>query len=162
PASTTAAVARWEITALLGTLARLIWVLGAERDSIRAQSVKVAAQREIGSATGASPDLIGSGLAVAGLPAAHDRYHPGKVAPYHLDDEAGATPAIADATGVFPGRIPHNGVITGSGAVPGAAGHYGRGITFTGAGSVVVASSADFDIAATGDVTVECFVRPDP
>ena len=162
PASTGAAITRWEATALLGTMARLIWVLGAERDSIRAQSVKVATQRGIGSATGASLDLLGSDLAVPRFPPTPYAYDTRTVALYHLDDEAGATPAIADATGMFPGRAPHPGVVAGSGVSLGAAGRYGRGIAFAGAGSIVVAASADFDIAAGGDGTVECFVRPDP
>ncbi len=162
PSSTSAAVTRWEATALLGTMARLIWVLGVERDSIRAQSARVATQRGIGSATGASLDLLGSDLAVPRFPPTPYAYDTQTVALYHLDDEAGATPAIADATGMFPGRTPHHGVVAGSGVVFDAAGRYGRGIAFTGAGSIVVAASADFDITATGDCTMECFVRPDP
>lgn len=154
------AASRWRVTVLLGTLARVAWVLGVERDRIRAAAARVAAQRSIGSATGASLDLIGSDLAVPRFPPTPYAFDAATVALYHLDDLPGAIPAVADATGRFPGRTAHDGTPGGSGVVLGGPGRYQGGVAFTAAGAVTVPSSTDFDVAGGGDLTVECFVRP--
>ncbi|MBD8059992.1 LamG domain-containing protein [Cellulomonas sp. JH27-2] len=151
---------RWRATALLGTTARLLWVVGAERDRLTRLTREVHDQRVVARTTGASLDLVGADLAVPRFPPTPYSVDPATVALFHLDDAPGAVPAITDAAAIFPGRTPHHGVLSGT-ATPGVPARYDRGVRFPGAGSVTIASHADFDVAAGDGLTVELFVRPD-
>lgn len=154
------AAARWQVTALLGTTARLLWVLGAERDRLSRLNREVHDRRVVARSGGAGLDLVGADLAVPRFPPTPYSVDDDAVALYHLDDVPAAVPPVADAAAIFPGRNPHHG--TPSGAVTlGAPGRYDRGALFTGPGAVTVASHADFDVAAGDGLTVELFVRPD-
>ena len=151
---------RWQVTALLGTSARLLWVLSAERDRLTRLAREVAAQRTVAGTVGAGLDLVGADLAVPRFPPTPYSVDDDTVALFHLDDAPGATPAIADAAAILPGRTPHHG--TPSGAVTlGAQGRYDRGVHFTGPGAVTVAAHTDFNVGAGKGLTVELFVRPD-
>ena len=160
PAAASPAELAWEITALLGTTARVLWVLGGERDTLRRQVERTAAQRRLSDATGASLDFIGSDLAVPRFPPLPYPFDEDTVALYHLDEPAGAS-SLEDFTGRFPGRTGHNAV-PAPGVLCGSTGRFGPGVRFPAAGTVRAASSPDFDIAATASATMECFVRPDP
>ena len=147
------------VTALLGTTARLLWVLGVERDRLSRIAREVRTQRTVARATGASLDLIGADLAVPRFPPTPYSFDAATVALYHLDEAPGASPAVVDATAIFPGRTAHHGLLTGAAGV-GQRGRYDRAVGFAGNGGVVVGSHADFDIGTDEGFTVECFVRP--
>ncbi|WP_043686912.1 LamG-like jellyroll fold domain-containing protein [Streptomyces xylophagus] len=152
----------WTLTALLGTTAKLLWVTGAERDQLRRHAATTLAQRHLPSALGLSLDLIGADLGVPRFPALPYGFDPDTVALYHLDDDAGATPQVADTTAAYPGRTAHHGVLQGP-VQTGLPGRYGRAMGFRSAdAAVVVATDATFDIGERDDATFECFVRPDP
>lgn len=149
------------VTALLGNLAKLLWVIGAERDQLRRHAARTVAQRHVGTAVGPSLDLIGNDLGVPRFPPLSYGFDTDTVALYHLDDVAGATPPVADLTAAYPGRTGHPGTLTGTVQL-GQPGRYGSAMAFRTAGSSVdVASSPAFDIPARSSATVECFVRPD-
>lgn len=151
----------WSVIALLGTTARLLWVLGTERDRLTQVGVRVRAQRSVETALGTSLDLLGADLGVPRFPPTPYSFDADTIALYHLDDPPGAVPPVADVTGAFPGRVPHDG--TPSGAVEqGGPGRYEYAAGFGPGGRITVASHADLDIPATASFTVECFVRPDP
>ncbi|MFF5302029.1 LamG-like jellyroll fold domain-containing protein [Streptomyces sp. NPDC013161] len=152
----------WTLTALLGSTAKLLWVTGAERDSLRRHAATTLAQRHLPSALGLSLDLIGADLGVPRFPALAYGFDTDTVALYHLDDDAGAIPQVADATAAYPGRTAHHGVLQGPVQV-GLPGRYGRAMGFRSADAVIVADTdATFDIGERDDATFECFVRPDP
>lgn len=149
------------LTALLGNIAKLLWVLGAERDQLRRHAGRTAAQRHLRDAEGLSLDLIGFDLGVPRFPPLPYGFDPDTVALYHLDEEPG-TPVVADSTTGFPGRAGNPGAVAGVVEL-GAAGRYGKAFGFRAAGGAVdVAAGTAFDIAAAAGATVECFVRPDP
>lgn len=150
----------WEVTALLGTTARLLWVLGAERDRLTRLVREVHDQRVVARTGGAGLDLLGADLSVPRFPPTPYGVDDATVLLLHLDEPAGATPPLADAAGVLPGHAPHDGVPSGS-AVLAAPGRWDRGVRFTGPGAVTVASHADLDVPATAGLTVEAFVRPE-
>jgi hypothetical protein len=148
----------WRLTALLGTTAKVLWVVGGERDRLRAELVRTLSQRHLTTATGASLDLIGADLGVPRFPPLPYGFDTGTVALYHLDDPAGT---VADVTGQYPGRTGHPGTSHGS-VTPGVSGRYGQAFGFAAANTwVEVATDPAFDVTATGSATVECFVRPD-
>ena len=101
----------WTLTALLGTMAKLLWVTGAERDQLRRYAARTVAQRHLPSAVGPSLDLIGADLGVPRFPALPYGFDTDTVALYHLDDNPGATPQVADVTAAYPGRTGHPGVL---------------------------------------------------
>ncbi|WP_105969043.1 LamG domain-containing protein [Streptomyces geranii] len=150
----------WRLTALLGTTAKVLWVLGGERDQLRGQLARTVAQRRLPTATGRSLDLIGADLGVPRFPPLPYGFDAGTVALYHLDDAPGSA-AVQDVTGQYPGRAGHPGTPTAT-VQRGAPGRYGAAFGFRAADAVVdVPTGTAFDIAANGSATVECFVRPD-
>jgi hypothetical protein len=154
-------VQEWAISALLGNTARLLWVLGAERDLLRRQIARTATQRQLATALGASLDLIGADLAVPRFPPLAYSVDDETVALYHLDDASGAAVGAEDFTGRFPGRTPHHGTPSGN-VTLGNPGRYGNAAAFTGPdGAVSVGSDAVFDVPATASLTAECFVKPE-
>lgn len=158
------AAEQWAVSALLGNTARVLWVLGGERDALRRQIARTATQRRLATALGAALDLIGVDLAVPRFPPLPYSVDDDTVALYHLDDAPGAPGAPAgaeDFTGRFPGRTPHHGTLSGA-AVAGAPGRWGTAVAFGGPGAVTVASDAVFDVPASAGLTAECFVKPEP
>ncbi|UQU67637.1 hypothetical protein COUCH_15765 [Couchioplanes caeruleus] len=154
------AAEQWALSALLGNLARLLWVLGAERDALRRQIARTAAQRRLDHAAGPTLDLIGADLAVPRFPPLPYPVDDDTIALYHLDDAPGAAVGAEDAVGRFPGRTAHPAVLSGS-ATPGLPGRYGPALTFAGPGAATVATDPAFDLPATASFTAECFVKPD-
>jgi hypothetical protein len=152
-----AAVTRYRATALLGTIARLLWALGREADRIRALEPVLRDQRTTAGASGAGLDFIGADLYVPRFPPMSYTVDDATIALYHLDDPL----AVLDAVKGFPGHTPHDGTLVG-GAALGPVGRYAGGLRLEAGDSVTIASSPDFDVAVGGELTVECFVRPDP
>jgi len=149
----------WRLTALLGNTAKVLWVVGGERDRLRAELARTLSQRHLTTATGASLDLIGADLGVPRFPPLPYGFDTGTVALYHLDDPGSGT--VADVTGQYPGRTGHPGTPHGS-VTPGVSGRYGQAFGFAAANTwIEVAADPAFDITATGSATFECFVRPD-
>jgi hypothetical protein len=158
----------WRITALLGNMAKLLWVIGAELDQLSGHLRLAQSQRHLARAVGPSLDWIGADLGVPRFPPRPHAVDADTIALYHLDDAPapGADPPFQDAVRV-PGATPgtfvsaHPGKNVGGLARPGAVGRFGGGFTFDVTDALLtVDSSPDFDVAATASFTVECFVRP--
>ncbi|NRQ31930.1 hypothetical protein HII36_08765 [Nonomuraea sp. NN258] len=139
----------WRAHALLGTLARLLWVIGAERDLLRAHLAGVGARTRLEHAAGRTLDLIGHGLSVPRFPPLPYAFEPGTIALYHLDD---AVPEDAMPLYGGPGHQPS--AVT---ATPGAVGRFGAGFAFAGGSSITVPDHPAFDVPS---LTAECFARP--
>ena len=152
---------RWALAVLLGTTARLLWVIGAERDRLTRLAREVHEQRTVARTGSAALDLVGADLAVPRFPPTPYSFDGETVALYHLDDEPGATPAVADAAALFPGRPPHHGSLGATEPTP-APGRWGRGLHFDAGSQVSVPAHTAFNIPATRGFTVDFFVRPDP
>lgn len=150
---------QWDIVALLGTLARLVWLLGAEKEQLARTRAAVRAQRCVDTAFGAGLDALGADMRVPRFPPRPYGYDGQTIGLWHLDDVVADGGTVLDAT-TRPGNAGHPGIVAG--ALANAPGKYGRGFAFTGNGSgsaIVVAASADFDIAAGADMTIEAFAR---
>ncbi|MDR3470659.1 MAG: hypothetical protein P4M09_03055 [Devosia sp.] len=153
----------WEVMALLGTIARLVWLLGAEKDGIARTGQDVRNSRFVKTAFAAGLDALGQDLRVARFPPRPYSLDADTVALWHLD-ELPPTTTIADEITQFDGA--GNVVVAGNpgiiaGAIAGVPGRYGTGFGFAAAGdgtSIAVPASADFDIAAGSDATIEAFV----
>jgi hypothetical protein len=147
---------QWEITALLGTLARMVWLLGAEKDALTRVRSDVRNMRFVDTAFGAGLDALGRDMRVVRFPPRPYSYDDSTVALWHLDEivpNGGSVVDQATRTGV----AGHPGTVVG--AIAGAPGKYATGFAFPPAGgAIMVAASADFDIAANGDATIEAFV----
>jgi DNA-binding beta-propeller fold protein YncE len=145
----------WAVTALLGNLAKLLWVLGAERDVVAAHERRIRTATRLPFASGLTMDLIGYDLGVPRFPPLPYGFEAGTVALYHFDDPA----RVADSAELY-GGVGHPGTL--SGATLGAAGRFGSGCAFgTSAARVTVNDHADFVVAASDRITVEGFVKPD-
>ncbi|WP_419707433.1 LamG-like jellyroll fold domain-containing protein [Promicromonospora sp. NFX87] len=156
---------RWALTALLGTTARMLWVIGAERDRLARLEREVYDQRTVARTGTAALDLVGADLAVPRFPPTPYSVDDATIALFHLDDEPGATPQVADAAALFPGRNPHHGALSGTPptALPTAApGRWRTGLHFGAGSQVTLAAHTDLNIGATRGWTVDFFVRPDP
>lgn len=153
--------ASWRIYALLGNTAKLLWVLGAEKDLLRAQAADVARQRFVTSAHDAGLDAIGLDLNVPRFPPRPYSVDAQTIALYHLDDAVANGGTVVDETVHF-GYPGHAG--TNNGAVAGVTAKYGTGFRFGGNGSpgtIVVPSDAAFVITANAGFTVEAFASID-
>lgn len=157
----------WGITALLGNIAKLLWVSGWERDRVRRELERVTAQRSRISALGRALDLLGADLGVPRfVPLAHT-FDDGTLALLHLDDPVRPGPGQPDAEdraaryrGV---ALAHHGVNAGGAAQPGVPGRFGGGFAFRApAAELTIADHADFALDAARSTTVECFFKPDP
>jgi hypothetical protein len=152
---------RWALTALLGTTARLLWVIGAERDRLARLERELHDQRTVARTGTAALDLVGADLAVPRFPPTPYSVDDATAALFHLDDERGATPQVADAAALFPGRDPHHGTLSGPPPTP-ASGRWRHGLRFGPGSHVTVAAHTDFDIGASQGWTLDFFVRPEP
>ncbi|HMF40093.1 MAG TPA: hypothetical protein VKQ32_05345, partial [Polyangia bacterium] len=123
---------KWDLTALLGNGARLLWPLTGEAQTLAAAARDVRAQRHIATARGGSLDWIGAGIGVPRLLGAPYRldYDAATVALYHLDD---AVAPVVDAAHDYPGAS--------VGAKRGIAGKFGQGAQITAAGGIVIADA---------------------
>ena len=145
--------AKWKLTALLGNIARLLWVQTGESLVLAATAADVKAQPHVLTARGASLDHIGDALGVPRfLPAPYRLdFDPDTVALYHFDD---AIAPVLDAT--------HNYPAVNVGAKRGVPGKFNLAcqcqVTPNG-GGVVVPDALAFVIDPTVGFTVEMFVN---
>lgn len=163
PPATQAAQA-WQIVALLGNLAKLLWVIGAEHEELATQIADVAAQRNAARAHGITLDLLGSDLGVPRFPPMACTVDEGTVALYHLDDLP--VPPAAEVTTVLDDRSRYQ--LTGhpgqnDGGHSGRPGRFGGAFQFTeNQTSITVPDSPDFALPAGASFTVEAIIKPDP
>ncbi|MFD5887264.1 hypothetical protein ACFWHQ_15000 [Streptomyces sp. NPDC060334] len=96
----------WRLTALLGTMGRLLWAVGWERDHLRRQLARTAAQRSLAHAQGAHLDRNGAGLGVVRSPGETDEAYRRRLTVarrWTLPTLAGLTAALNDAVGPIDG-----------------------------------------------------------
>jgi len=147
------------ITALLGNISKLAWVVGAEKDLIRGNLSDVKNQRHIALAHGSSLDALGQDLAIPRFPARQYSFDLNTLVLLHLDD--GDTGVVVDETRRF-GLTGHAG--TNHNAQSGAVGKFANGFRFPGTktgGSITLDDDADFDLPAEQGFTVETFLKSD-
>jgi len=145
----------WDVVALLGTIAKLVWILGAEKDVLARVRDDVLQARFVESAFAAGLDALGRDMRVPRFPPRPYSVDDATIALWHLD-ELTSGGAIADqATPAHPGTVQNPANV-----IAGAAGKYGTGFGFLAAGgAITIAPSTDFDIAANGDATIEAFIK---
>jgi len=161
PASRQAA--DWTIVALLGNLAKLLWVVGWEHQEIGFHLGDIAAQRSAGAAHGASLDHLGQDLGVPRFPPTPYTWDPDTLALYHLDDlpvpPQPEVAVIADDRARYQATS-HPG--QNNGAHSGRAGRFGRAFEFQEpATNISVADHAEFALPVNSSFTVEAVVKPD-
>ncbi|MFF9838240.1 hypothetical protein ACH414_21465 [Streptomyces sp. NPDC020422] len=96
----------WQLTALLGTMGRLLWAVGWERDHLRRQLARTVAQRSVAQAHGAHLDRHGAGLGVVRAPAESDDAYRRRLTVarrWTLPTPAGLAAALNDAVGPIDG-----------------------------------------------------------
>jgi Concanavalin A-like lectin/glucanases superfamily len=148
----------WEIVALLGTIAKLIWLIGAEKATLARVRSDTRDMRFVERAFGAGLDALGRDMRVPRFPPRPYSIDGQTIALWHLDELANGGPVttVVDQT-TLPGAAGHPGSVAG--ALAGAPGKFGTGFNFPASGgTITVASSANFDIAANADATIEAFV----
>ncbi|GKQ37937.1 LamG-like jellyroll fold domain-containing protein [Streptomyces sp. A012304] len=161
----------WEVTALLGNLAKLLWVIGWDYEDLSGQIADVSAQRyAVGraggetvrrrhSARGFSLDLIGQDLGAPRFPPRPYTWDDLTVALYHLDDRAAPGSEVvdvADAAAGF-GATPHGA--KNAGASSGRIGRFSAAFEFTGTSTVTVRHDPVFDVGPQTPLTVEAVIR---
>ncbi|MEV8630891.1 LamG-like jellyroll fold domain-containing protein [Streptosporangium sp. NPDC051023] len=151
----------WRLTALLGNLARLLWVAGAEADVLDRHAADIRrAVRSSERASGTTLDRIGYDLGVARFPARPYGQEDDTVALYHLDDGPGAP--VRDIWPLYlGGGTGHPGTAT-PGVQAGAPGRFGTGMRFAATSAEIsVPHATALSTGAAASLTVECFVKPD-
>lgn len=148
----------WGIIALLGNIAKLVWVMGWEKDQIRRQMQEIRRQRCRQFAYGFSLDTLGNDLRVPRFPAREYSFDENALALYHLNDPDNTTD-VEDATVRFrPSSTGHPGTRIGN-VQSGVLGKFGKGFKFP--GTIEIANHPDFDILGDRSFTVEAFVKTD-
>lgn len=144
----------WDVVVLLGTIAKLVWILGSEKDALARVRQDVRNMRFVESAFAAGLDALGTDMRVPRFPPRPYSTDDATIALWHLDEvpDGGSVTTVADqATPSHPGTV--------AGAIAGAPGKYGTAFAFLASGSAItVLPSADFNIAANADATFEAFV----
>ncbi len=152
----------WGITALLGNLAKLMWVGGWERDRIRRELARVVEQRSRRTAFGRGLDLLGHDLGVPRfVPYAHT-YDEGTLALLHLDETSKPDPRYdAEDSAARYRSVAHHGTLVGTAQI-GVPGRFGTAFAFRGVDArLEIADHAELALAPAQSFTVECFVRPE-
>jgi DNA-binding beta-propeller fold protein YncE len=155
----------WELVALLGNLAKLLWAVGVEHEELATQLADVASQRNAASAHGASLDLLGRDLSVPRFPPRPYTWDPDTIALYHLDDlPVSPQPevvTVADDRARYQATS-HPGQNTGGRS--GGAGRFSRAFAFAAGPQAVISvhDHADFALPAGASFTVEAVIKPDP
>ncbi|WP_306326772.1 LamG-like jellyroll fold domain-containing protein [Streptomyces venezuelae] len=162
----------WEVTALLGNLAKLLWTIGAEHELVAEHLRDVTAQRHTETAHGVSLDLLGLDLGAPRFPPRPHTVDDATIALFHLDDVPpvgpdgipdpdAEVPTVVDSaappTPAGPGRPGRN-----TGARSGRTGRFGHAFGFGPDKSLVTVDDAPaFALPATASLTVEAVVRTD-
>ncbi|UPJ53440.1 hypothetical protein IVB30_20250 [Bradyrhizobium sp. 200] len=170
PAPSGTVAAAWRLTALMGNIAKLMWVIGAERNLIREQMRRVSRQRYLPDSVRNSLDLLGSDLGVPRFPPMPYFFDEATIAAtealYHLDDVpaggAAEVDGIENAMARYPGKAALPASNAGRLARSGVAGRFGTAFAFQTAGAQLeIAHDARLNVAVTDNFTWECFVKPD-
>jgi DNA-binding beta-propeller fold protein YncE len=154
----------WQLVALLGNLAKLLWVAGGEHEQIEVQLADVAAQRNAPSTHGASLDLLGRDLSVPRFPPRPHTWDPATIALYHLDDRP--VPPQPEVVTVADDRARYQATShpgTNTGARSGRPGRFATAFEFAAGapGVITIANHPDFALPAGASFTVEAVVAPD-
>lgn len=165
PAASDGVVANWwGLSALLGNMAKLLWVLGWEKDNIRRYLALAQAQRHLPQAANYSLDLIGYDLGVPRFPPQPYSYDPNTIALYHLDDlPASGQKEVDQVEDIMKryGNIGHYGTNTNEIAKSGAVGRFGTAFVFRDPNAEIqIPAQAEFDLGSSDSFTAECFVKP--
>jgi len=147
------------VVALLGNIARLLWIIGAEKDEVRRQLGVVRDQRRRISSQRVALDLLGADLRVARFPAREYSFDGDTIALYHCNDAVPDLGAVADETTRF-GLPGHPGI--NQAAESEVDGQFGAGFGFpgpTGAGAITIDDHADFALPPSQSATIEAFVN---
>lgn len=155
----------WGLTALLGTIAKLLWVGGWERDRVRRELTRVVAQRHRAEALGRGLDLLGHDLGVPRFVPHAYAFDDAALALLHLDDPVRPEPGKPDAEDRLARYRPvaHHGRNTGGFARPAAPGRFGGAFAFRDPrAELTIDDHPELALAAGRSFTVECFFRPDP
>jgi hypothetical protein len=147
------------IVVLLGNVAKLAWVIGGEKDQLRAQLERTQLQRHVEQAAGFSLDALGADLRVPRFPARAYSFDGDTLALYHLDDAVPDGGTVADETSRFglPGHPARN-----KGGSSGTLAKFGNGLRIpgpSGVGALEILSHPDFDMPAERSFTVELFLE---
>ncbi|MFD3566004.1 LamG-like jellyroll fold domain-containing protein [Streptomyces sp. NPDC058667] len=159
----------WQVTALLGTMAKLLWVIGAEHEEVADQVRDVAAQRDTATAHGASLDLLGLDLGAPRFPPRPHTPDGDTIALFHLNETPplgtdGLPEAGAKVTEVVDAAAPdvEDRRGTNHGAHPGRPGRFAYAFAFgPGESEIRVEDSPAFALPATASFTIEALVRPE-
>ncbi|MFE5590978.1 LamG-like jellyroll fold domain-containing protein [Streptomyces sp. NPDC056549] len=156
----------WDVTALLGNLAKLLWIIGAEHELVADHLQDVTAQRHTETAHGVSLDLLGLDLGAPRFPPRPHTVDEATIALLHLDDvpppgEDGvqdlATPVTTVVDAAAPARPGKN-----TGARSGRTGRFAHAFGFgPDESSISVDDVPAFALPASAAFTVEAVVRPD-
>ncbi|MFJ5776208.1 LamG-like jellyroll fold domain-containing protein [Streptomyces sp. NPDC093094] len=149
----------WHLTALLGNLVKVLWVIGHDYEDLTGRLTEVTEQRSARTAHGASLDLLGLDLGAPRFPPRPHTWDEDTVALYHLDEKAGQDAAVVSAGERF-GAPAHR--CTNTGARGGRTGRFSRAFAFTGSARVTLdTDSPDFAAGPDVSLTVEAVVRPE-
>lgn len=155
----------WRLLVLLGMTARVLWVIGVERDQIRRQLQRVVAQRLLGTASGRSLDYHGSDLGVPRFPPLPYPFDPSTIALYHLDDQpAAGQPEVDQVEDIISRYTPpgNPGTNVGRHAQSRIPGRFGAAFAFRDPNAEIrITSLSGMPVGAADSFTVECFVKPD-
>ncbi|MFI5529917.1 LamG-like jellyroll fold domain-containing protein [Kitasatospora sp. NPDC051853] len=151
----------WRLTALLGNLARLLWVAGVERDVLGRFAADVRRTvRSSDRASGTTLDRIGFDLGVPRFPPRPYGQEDDTLTLHHLDDAPGA-PVLDSRPLHLGGGAGHPGTATAT-VLAGAPGRFGTGMRFAApTAEIAVPHDPALDTGAAASLTAECFVRPD-
>jgi hypothetical protein len=119
----------WDVVALLGTIAKLLWVLGAEKDALARTRQDVLKMRFVASAFAAGLDALGQDMRVPRFPPRPCSPDDATIALWHLDEvpNGGPVTTVADQT-TRPGFAGHPGTVVG--AIAAAPGKFATGFAF--------------------------------
>src|SRR5262249_31700106 len=98
----------WDIVALLGTIAKLLWILGAEKEVLARARRDVLKMRFVESAFAAGLDSLGKDMRVPRFPPRPYSVDDAAIALWHLDEvpDGGPVTTVADqATPAHPGTV---------------------------------------------------------
>jgi sugar lactone lactonase YvrE len=154
----------WQLVALLGNLAKLLWVVGDEHIELGGQLADVAAQRNAATAHGASLDLLGRDLSVPRFPPRPYTWDPDTIALYHLDDvPASGQPEVVTVGDDRARYQPTSHPGQNTGGRGGQPGRFARAFGFAAGpqANVTVPDHADFALPAGSSFTVEAVIKPD-
>jgi DNA-binding beta-propeller fold protein YncE len=157
------AAAEWTLIALLGNLAKLLWVVAADREELRAQALDIAAQTDVKTARGAALDLFGQDLGVLRFPPRPHSWDLDTIALWHLDDRPPAgqpeVTNVAEESARY-AAVGHPGQNGSPAGVSGRLGRFGGAFGFSGGSRITVAHHGAFDLPAGASFTAEALLAP--